>query len=321
MARKPAVEMMRIAIAGAGGFAALLASELSRTAHAVLILSRMPHPEFEESYDCQVAVVDYHNLENLQYFLQGVDLVISTISGAEQLNLIDAARRARVHTFVPSEFEGSPSHRPTLGNDPFDNDSSAALGQLRHWSNSRNYPMRYTVFTCGIFYERFAPGGLGAYNMGRSWRLSNQGDYMINVGLGTAEIPETNSQGRSIQITLTSVFDVVRFVAAAVDLGIQNWPREFKMRGARITPQRIQQFCSEVRQMEFNVVSRPYADVVAWVDYYRQHNNEERWYAMQHLLQTADGRYTFGDANLNDLVDVEPMGFRQWLSHTWGPAQ
>ncbi|KAI3326409.1 isoflavone reductase [Xylariaceae sp. AK1471] len=321
MTKKSAIGMMRIAIAGAGGFAALLAQELSRGAHAVLVLSRIPHPEFEASYDCQVAVVDYHNLESLQFILHGVDLVISTISGVEQLNLIDAARQARVRTFVPSEFEGSLSHRPPPGNDPFDNDSSTALEQLRHWSSSRHYSMKYTVFSCGVFYERFAPGGLRTYNMGATCRLPDQGDYLINVGLGTAELPETNAQGRQVQISMTSAADVARFVAAAVELGINNWPREFKMRGARITPQRIQQYCSEVRQVEFDVITRPYTEVVQWLDYYHNNNDEEKWFTMQHLFQTANGRYSFGEANLNDLVDVEPMGFREWLYNNWGPAQ
>ncbi|KAJ8118751.1 hypothetical protein ONZ43_g3932 [Nemania bipapillata] len=316
MARKPAVAMMRIAIAGAGGLAALLAQELSNSAHAVLILSRRPHPEFEANYDCQVAVVDYNNLETLQFFLHGVDLVISTISGVEQLNLIDAARLARVRTFVPSEFEGALGHRPAPGSDPFDHDSSTALGQLRHWSSSRSYPMKYTVFSCGIFYERFAPGGLRAYNMGATDRIPNQGDYLIDVGAGTAELPATNAQGRPIMVTLTSATDVARFVAAAIELGIDNWPREYKMRGARITPQRIQHFCTE-----FQITNRPYTEVIAWLDYYRHNNDQERWYQMQHLLQTADGRYSFGEANLNDAVDVEPIGFRQWLYDNWGPAQ
>ncbi|KAI1429157.1 isoflavone reductase [Xylaria sp. FL1777] len=322
MAKRPAIGMMRIAIAGAGGLAALLAQELSGSAHAVLVLSRMPHPEFEAEYgDCQVAVVDYHNPANLQFILQGVDLVISTISGVEQLNLIDAARQVRVRNFVPSEFEGSISHRPDPNNDPFDNGSSGALEQLKHWSSSRHYPMKYTVFSCGVFYERFAPGGLRAYNMGASHRLFNQSDYLVDIESATAELPATNAQGRQVHITLTSAFDVARFVAAAVELGIDNWPREFKMRGERITPQRIQQYCSEVRQIEFQVINRPYSEIIDWLEYYRNNNEEERWFSMQHLLQTANGRYNFGEANLNDLVDVVPMNFRQWLSNHWGPAQ
>ncbi|KAI8630018.1 isoflavone reductase [Xylariaceae sp. FL1651] len=320
MTKKPAAVMMRIAIAGAGGFAALLARELSQSAHAVLVLSRMPHLEFEANYGCQVAVVDYHNLDSLLFTLQGVDLIISTISGVEQLNLIEAARLARVRHFVPSEFEGLLDHRPTPGNDPFDNHSSDALEQLRQWYSSRQFPMRYTVFSCGIFYERFAPGGLRTYNMGATCRLPNQGDYLVNVGLGTAELPAANAQGRQVQITLTSAVDVARFVAAAVELGIENWPREFTMRGDRLTPQRIQQFCSEVRQVEFDVINRPYSEVVDWVNYYQQNNDEERWFSMQHILQTANGRYRFREASLNNLVDVDPMEFRQWLYNNWGPA-
>ncbi|CAJ2502846.1 Uu.00g102400.m01.CDS01 [Anthostomella pinea] len=321
MTKRSTTVMMRIAIAGAGGFAALLTQELSQSANPVIVLSTKAHPDFETNYNCQVAVVDYHNIENLQFILQGVDLVLSTISGAEQLNLIDAARRARVRCFVPSEFEGSLSHRPT-SHDPFDNDSSTALEQLRHWSSSRHFPMKSTVFSCGIFYERFAPGGLQAYNMGITCRLPHQGDYMINVGLGTAEIPATNVQGRQIQVVMTSAVDVARFVAAAVDLGIDTWPHEFKMRGARVTPQRIQQLCSEVRQVEFAVITRPYPELLSWLQYYEQNHDEARWYSMQHMIQTANGRFSFSDANLlNDLVDVEPMGFRQWLYNNWGPAQ
>ncbi|KAI0505962.1 isoflavone reductase [Xylaria bambusicola] len=322
MPKKSAFGMMRIAIAGAGGLAALITRELSRSAHAILVLSRVHHPEFEAEYeDCQVAIVDYNDPGSLQFALQGVDLVISTIAGVEQLNLIDAARQARVHTFVPSEFEGALSHRPPPDIDPFNNGSSGALDQLRHWSSSRHYPMKYTVFSCGIFYERFAPGGLRAYNMGGSCRLFHQGDYLVDIEMGTAELPQVNAQGRPIQITLTSAEDVARFVAAAVELGIDNWPREFKMRGARITPQRIVQYCSGVRQVEFNVINRPYSEVVDWLEYYRENNDEERWFQMQHVLQTANGRYTFNDTNLNELVDVVPMDFRQWLSSVWGPAQ
>ncbi|KAI0206134.1 isoflavone reductase [Astrocystis sublimbata] len=319
MGKKSDVAMMRIAIAGAGGFASLLVQVLSETAHPILVLSTRTHPELEANYDCQIAVVDYHDLETLQFTLQGVDLVISTIAGPEQLNLIDAARKARVHTFVPSEFEGSLGHRPA--SDPFDNGSSTALGQLRHWFSSRHYQMNYTVFSCGIFYERFAPGGLRAYNMGGALRFPNQGDYLVDVEYGTAEIPAADAQGRQIKISMTAAYDVARFVAEAVDLGLDRWPREFKMRGARLTPQKIIEYCTEVRQIQFSVVSRPYSEIVAWLDHFYQNNENDKWYAMQQVLQTADGRYSFGDPNLNDLVNVEPTGFRQWLYSVWGPAQ
>lgn len=70
---------------------------------------------------------------------------------------------------------------------------------------------------------------------------------MIDVGDGRAEIPEASPQGRPVYIVMTSAVDVARFVAAAVELGIDTWPREFRMRGTRLTTLRLQEICSEVR--------------------------------------------------------------------------
>lgn len=196
----------------------------------------------------QVAVVDYGSVEDLRYALQGVDLVISTIPGTEQLNLIDAARRARVRLFVPSEFEGALENRPT-NNDPLDRGSDAALDLLRRWSQSRSHRMEYTVFSCGIFYERFAPGGLAAYNIsrGQPGGVLNQGDFLLDIENSTAEIVETNSRGRPVQISMTSVYDVARFVAAAIEMGPGNWPREFRMRGEQMAVRDIVGACGNIR--------------------------------------------------------------------------
>ncbi|RYO94056.1 hypothetical protein DL766_004111 [Monosporascus sp. MC13-8B] len=319
MGRKSTTAMMRIAIAGAGGFANILAQELSQSANPLLVLSTREHPEFD-AYDCQVAVVDYHDLTNLEFTLRGVDLVISTIAGTEQLDLIDAARRAHVRCFVPSEFEGAISHRPGP-DDPLDNGSSTARSLLQRWSQARPHPMRFTVFSCGVFYERFAPGGLGTYNMGATLRLQDQGSYMLNIGRGTGEIPDTDSRGRPALLALTSAYDVARFVAAAVERGIDNWPPEFRVMGARLTTRRLQQVCSEVRGVEFEVIARPYNEIVSWLQYFDERNEVDRWYFMQHMLQTANGRYNFGEANLNRIVNIEPVGFREWLQEVWGPAQ
>lgn len=42
---------------------------------------------------------------------------------------------------------------------------------------------------------------------------------------------------------------------------------------------------------------------------------------MQHLLQTANGRYTFGTPNLHGIPDFQTVGFREWLREVWRPAQ
>ncbi|KAK8050630.1 isoflavone reductase family protein [Apiospora phragmitis] len=314
-----AAAMMRIAIVGGGGFANILVRELSESAHALIVLSTQEHPEFDE-FDCQVAVVDYNNIENLRFILQGVDLVISTICNTSQINLIDAARRARVRCFVPSEFEGALSRRPS-DNDPLDRGSStAALDYLRRWSTSRSHPMKFTVFSCGLFYERLAPGGLAAYNMGYSSGVQEEGDYMVNLRNGTAVIPEVNAQGRSVRITMTSVYDVARFVAAAVELGLDSWPREFKMLGASLSTKHLVEVCEEVRgdKVTFHKVTRPYNELLSWLQYYEEHQDERQYNHMQQLVQTANGRFHFSDPNLNEMVPIQPVGLRPWLQEIWG---
>lgn len=292
----------------------------------------------------QVAVVDFDNVEELRYTLQGVDLLISTISAAEQINLIDAARRARVRLFVPSEFEGDLSHRPT--NDPLDRGSQAALELLHRCSQSRPHSMQYTVFSCGLFMERFGPGGLRSYNIGSSTGVQNSNDYVVDVANATAEIIENNSQGRPVRVNLTSVYDVARFMAAAIELGPGSWPREFRMRGDHMAVRDIITACSGVRRgtlltyppatwhsgiddypVPFNLAIHTYQAAVAEAEYCQENADWPRWHYFQRLIATADGRYHFSQANLNDAInaaggglEVRPLNFRQWLDQVWGPA-
>lgn len=319
--------MMRIAIAGGGGFAWILAGEIAQTASTVLVLSTREHPEFEP-LGAQVAVVDYNNIEELRYTLQGVELVISTISGCPQLNLIDAARRARVRTFVPSEFEGALAGRPT-SSDPLGRGSEAALDILQQWAQSNSSPpaMQYTVFSCGVFYERFAPGGLALLNISTGPNVQNSGDYLVDIGNATAEIVEFNAHGGPVVVSMTSVYDVARFVAAAIEVGPNVWPREFKMRGDQLSVRDIVRACSSVRNIPFDVTIHDFQNILAQLDYSFNTGNWQRWYYFQRLLATANGRYTFGRANLNEVidasegVDIIPERFVDWLGRVWGPPQ
>ncbi|KAH6844984.1 hypothetical protein B0I37DRAFT_446938 [Chaetomium sp. MPI-CAGE-AT-0009] len=308
--------MMRIAIAGAGGFAQILAQQVSQTAHALLVLSRNPHPELEECCPgCQVAIVDYDDVENLRYTLQGVDLVISTISGNEQLNLIDAARRARVRVFVPSEFEGDLSHRPA--NDPLDRGSQSALQLLEGWSQSKSHRLRYTVFSCGIFMERFGPGGLQTYGIGAGSGIQGPDDYLVNLQEARAEIIMGNSSGRPVRISMTSVYDVAQFITAALDLGLDNWPKEFRMRGDSVTAQELVETCSNALGVPISLVTRHYQEVEAQAEACQQSGDWAQWYYFQRLLQTANGRYHVRQTNLNEATQVQPLTFRGWLDNVW----
>lgn len=200
-----------------------------------------------------MAVVDYTNVEALQYTLKGVDLLISTIHTATiQINLIDAARHARVHTFVPAEFKGAVAHRPTAPTIPRDQDSSI----VQHHLAASSHPMQYTIFSVGVLYERFLPGGIGRLNIGRSMSLWNAGDYLLNIETAMAEIVNTTADGRPVVVSMTSVNDVARFVAAAVEIGLNRWPREFRMRGDQLSVEQVVSACSTGKNGAF--LFRPY---------------------------------------------------------------
>jgi len=186
-----------------------------------------------EALDYQIAVVNYDSQDDLRYTLRGIDLVISTVSGNPQINLIDAAAHSDVRRFVPAEFEGPPGRRPR--NDPLDRGRAATLDRLRHWSHHHRHRMASTIFICGVFYERFARGGLGSLGIGTSTNVYYQGSYLMDVEASTAEIVERQSGGQAVPIflCLTSVYDVARFLVAALDIPLQSWPAEFKMHGDR----------------------------------------------------------------------------------------
>lgn len=291
-----------------------------------------------------MAVVDYSDTQALEYILRGVDLLISTIQGDSQLSLIQAARRARIRTFVPSEFEGALTHRPT--DDPLDRGSAAALRLLSEGSRSRSssHRMRCTVFSCGVFYERFHPGGLALFNIGGGANVQHPGEYLLDVNAATAEIVQRNAQGASVAVTMTSVYDVARYVAAAIEIGPENWPEELRMRGDQLTVLDVVQACSTARggkpsicchphassqiltserTVPFNLVNHEYGNIQAHLDYAVEMGDFDRWWYFQRLRATADGRYVFARANLNELLEqrggvtIVPSRFVDWLRQVY----
>lgn len=286
----------------------------------------------------QVAVVDYDSQDDLRYTLRGIDLVLSTVSGVPQINLIDAAAHSGVRRFVPAEFEGPPARR--TGNDPLDRGKRATIDRLRHWSNHPRHRMRFTIFSCGIFYERFANGGMAAFNIGASTGIQNEGSYLINARLRTAEVVERTTSGQPVYVCLTSVYDVGRFVIAALDLGLQNWPGEFRMSGERRSVIEILQWAAAVRgskNCNFNLKDKMLTcavqmfstdviepqDLAAHLQHAAYYQDYAKVARIQELIATEQRRYDFEDPNLNPLVNVQPISFWNWLSAQWGvpPAQ
>ncbi|KAF4625365.1 hypothetical protein G7Y89_g12801 [Cudoniella acicularis] len=319
---------MRIAIAGSGGLAEIIAKNIHETVHTVLILSRyvcLPKATLVENSDAvqaqprlaseglQVAVVDYENDADLRYTLRGIDVVISTVSGVPQINLIDAAAHSGVQRFIPAEFEGSPTHRPN--NDPLDRGKRAAIDRLRFWSHHDRHPMRFTIFTCGVFYERF---GLG---IGSSTGIESQRPYLMDVMGGTAEVVEFHASGEPIYISMTSVYDLARFITAALEqVELGQWRLEFRVRGDRRTVTEIIHWGAVCRGLESLSVSiiEP-GDLRAHLEHATYYNDVQKVARVQELIATEQNRYDFTQPTLNQLVNITPTDFWTWLSSQYPP--
>lgn len=291
--------------------------------------------------------MNYDSQIDLRFALRGIDLVISTVSGNPQINLIDAAAHSGVRRFIPAEFEGPVSRRPR--NDPLDRGRAACLDRLRHWSRSNHHRMPFTVFSCGVFYERFARGGLGSLGIGAGSNVYYQGTYLMDVGMGTAKVVENTASGRPIQVSMISVQDVGRFVVAALDLRVQNWPEEFTMQGDRRTVTEILRWAESVKggggsdPIPYPIYQLPIP--VSWMKDWkllltqtaefateiiqardlRAHLEHAEYYQdyatvayIHELMATEQRRYDISQPNLNALVNVEPTPFWDWLRLHWG---
>ena len=190
-------------------------------------------------------VVNYANQNDLKFKLAGVDTVISTVTGNPQIMLIDAAAAVGVERFAPAEFEGQSSLRPQA--DPLDRGKLAALGRLQHYSQ---YGMQFTSFVCGILYDRFAPGGMAAAGIGLGSGVAAEGDYVMDIRNLRAQIPRYNANNQAVRICMTSAQDVGRFVVAAIDLN--EWPRELRMRGERMTVLDVVGIAETMRGMQMS---------------------------------------------------------------------
>lgn len=172
--------------------------------------------------------MDYSDAEDLRFALRGIDTVISTVTGPNQIQLIKAAVSSRVRRFAPAEFEGPPQFRSQ--NDPLDRSRASARYWLQYYQSS----IQSTVFICGVFYERFQPGGLPQSLIALNTGYHGEGTYILDCARMSAELPALGLGNRpNVTICMTSVRDVANFVTKA--LSLPTWPAELHMVGERIT--------------------------------------------------------------------------------------
>ncbi|KAB2102301.1 hypothetical protein CUC08_Gglean003120 [Alternaria sp. MG1] len=303
---------MRVAIAGTSGLALLIAQEINNsTSHQLIILSRTHQTSLIASgYNCQA--VDYNNPASLQHALMGVDTVISTVMGNPQLRLIEAAVQCRVRRFAPAEFEGQPGLRGQ--NALLDRGRNSALALLHHYRSH----MQYTVFVCGILYERFSVNGMISHRLGVNSGYGNEGEFIADPRQMTSMAPIYDAANNLSSICLTSAYDVAQFVVRALDM--PTWPSEMSMCGERMTVHALVETIRACR-------NRPWASI----DYQAPANLEYQMTMAQlggdtagqrrlaPLLATAEGRYDFVvPAYLNAVYpDIQVTRFQDWFLRNW----
>ena len=226
--------MVEVAIAGGtGGIGLHIVEGIVETGkHDVVVLSRRTSHPVLDKLGVRMIAVSYDNPTALTSALEGVHTVISTIAGGTedaftkpQLALLEAAVKAGVKRFAPSEFAAR-----SIPDNPVE--------LYRHkWPVTEavvRSGLEYTIFENGIFMNYLASGTEG---VGHLYPLK----FMFDVENCKVTLPGDGSA----YAVYTRGEDVGRFVAASLDL--ERWPEFSQMRGDRKRLSEILRLAEEVR--------------------------------------------------------------------------
>ena len=109
--------------------------------------------------------MDYDNQDSLDNALSGVHTLVSTVTGLNQVSLLSSALRVGVRRFIPAEFEGALDSRTQ---DDILDRGFYGKHHIRTTLQLCAGSIHSTIISCGVLYERFAPGGLRKSRLGLS---------------------------------------------------------------------------------------------------------------------------------------------------------
>ncbi|KAI0834673.1 putative oxidoreductase CipA-like protein [Hypoxylon sp. FL0890] len=166
----------KVAVAGAtGNVGPTFISQLLQDGFKVTVLARKGA---NHSYPSSVNVVevDYDSPDTLVKALEGQDAVVSALGFAvltKQIPLIQAAVKAGVKRFLPSEYGGDAENEKTLQLPPFQ--AKKATSDFLKKEAAAGH-ITYTLVSTGPFLDMALRGGLFADLKGKSIRLWDGGD-------------------------------------------------------------------------------------------------------------------------------------------------
>ncbi|KAF7864417.1 hypothetical protein EAF04_006551 [Stromatinia cepivora] len=170
----------KVVLAGASGnLGPAILDQLVKAGYKVTVLTRQSSTHKFPS-PVIVKPVDYESLESLTSALTGQDAVVSTLGSNvldKQLLLVEAAAKAHIKRFIPSEF-GSNTPRENTGALPVFQPKVAVQNALKKHVSSG---MSYTLVVNGPFFDWGIMVGFVMSAKGKSITLYDGGDRTFST--------------------------------------------------------------------------------------------------------------------------------------------
>ncbi|KAK3346890.1 hypothetical protein B0T25DRAFT_290195 [Lasiosphaeria hispida] len=235
--------MVRIAIAGGSGEVAreVIDALVASKKHEIIILSRNG-PGLSNPHNLEWRQVDYEAIGSLTQALDDIHTVLSFVQllrdpeNKAQKNLIDAAIRAGVTRFAPSEW-GSRAAGSTMPWWAGKDDVKVYLKQV----NANAKVLEYTLFQPGLFLNYLATPHKTSDHL---TPLNTFVDFHSRRAIVVDEYDAI--------MTFTTVQDMAAVVAKAV--GFEGpWPEVGGIRGSRVTVSQLVEIGKRVRGGPFSL--------------------------------------------------------------------
>ncbi|TRX91838.1 hypothetical protein FHL15_007157 [Xylaria flabelliformis] len=224
----------KVAVAGGtGNLGPAVLQQLLEAGFDVTVLTRKQSSHSFPS-SAKVAEVDYESLESLTNALQGHDAVVSTLGGpalAGQLKLVEAAAKAGIKRFIPSEFGSNTMHPKTAELPAFKGKIAVQTALKKEGQTS---DLTYTVVLTGPFFDWGLKVGLVADVKGKSIKLWDGGDRVFSttslatIGRAVAGVlkhpEETKNRAVYVQDTALSLKQLLEIAKRAT--GSSDWKVE-----------------------------------------------------------------------------------------------
>ncbi|KAK8139027.1 NAD(P)-binding protein [Apiospora sp. TS-2023a] len=226
----------KVALAGAtGNLGPAILDQLLAAGFQVKVLTRQSSSHtFPDSVE--VAPVDYDSLDSLVAALQGQDAVVSTLASLaleKQLLLVEAASKAGVQRFIPSDFGSNTVHEKTSKLPSYGHKISVQEALKREAAKGEGGSMTYTIVINGPFFDWAVRVGWLANLKKHEINLWDGGDRVFStttlagVGRAVAGVlkhpAETRNRAVFVQEAALSARDLARYAKQATGAEQGSW--------------------------------------------------------------------------------------------------